>query len=172
MERRLSEPRPEYLILGLLKPGPDHGYRLYQTFERNLGTVWHLSQPQFYATLKRLAAKDWIADLAAEASGRQVYTLTETGEQRFNQWLSTDCVSSARVIRLEFISRLFFADFLGSPPPGQLIRSQRAVVLDEIAKHRQLLSTSQPAGKYNALSLDFRLSQLTALLGWLESLPK
>ncbi|MBU0935817.1 MAG: PadR family transcriptional regulator, partial [Spirochaetes bacterium] len=163
MERRLSEPRPEYLVLGLLKPGPDHGYRLYQTFERHLGTVWHLSQPQFYATLKRLAAKGWIAESPrAETSGRQNYALTEAGEQRFMQWLASDCVSSARVIRLEFISRLFFADFLGAPPSGQLVRSQIIAVQNEIIKHHGLLSRLPPSDKYNAMSLDFRLSQLTA----------
>ena len=45
---------PEYALLGFLVAGPSHGYNLHQHFLVELGHVWHLSQSQAYAILKRL----------------------------------------------------------------------------------------------------------------------
>ncbi|HAP43483.1 MAG: hypothetical protein A2087_03340 [Spirochaetes bacterium GWD1_61_31] len=170
MERRLSEPRPEYLILGLLKAGPDYGYRLHLAFERYLGKVWHISQSQFYAMLKRLSVKGWVEASADKASGRQVFALAAEGERRLALWLSADSVSSARIIRLEFISRLFFAEFLGDPPARNMIDGQIGTVRSEVANLRRLLDQLGDGEHYNALGLEFRLSQLAALEAWLGTL--
>ena len=48
---------PEFALLGLLAIKPAHGYDLYQQLITDLGQVWHLSQSQAYAILKRLETR-------------------------------------------------------------------------------------------------------------------
>ena len=45
---------PEMALLGQLYDSPGHGYDLHRTVVSDLGHVWHLSQSQAYAILKRL----------------------------------------------------------------------------------------------------------------------
>ena len=48
---------PEMALLGLLYKEAGHGYDLHRTVNADLGQVWHLSQSQAYAILKRLEAQ-------------------------------------------------------------------------------------------------------------------
>jgi DNA-binding PadR family transcriptional regulator len=45
---------PEFALLGFLLTGPQHGNDLHRHLRAELGHVWHLSQSQAYAILKRL----------------------------------------------------------------------------------------------------------------------
>jgi len=50
-------------LLGLLYGSSGHGYDLHRKVITDLGQVWHLSQSQAYAILKRLEAQ---GDISAE----------------------------------------------------------------------------------------------------------
>ena len=47
---------PEMALLGQLYGSPGHGYDLHRKVFTDLGYVWHLSQSQAYAILKRIAS--------------------------------------------------------------------------------------------------------------------
>src|SRR5690349_23848304 len=59
---------PEFALLGFLIAGPSHGYDLHQRFVTELGQVWHLSQSQAYAILKRLEQRGDISARVVERS--------------------------------------------------------------------------------------------------------
>jgi DNA-binding PadR family transcriptional regulator len=80
---------PEMALLGLLYGAPGHGYDLHRKVITDLGQVWHLSQSQAYAILKRLEAKgeiivdempqdklpprQWLENTLAELPHEQIY---------------------------------------------------------------------------------------------------
>ncbi len=80
------------------------------TFQAELGNVWHLSQSQAYAILKRLEARGDISSRLVEQDklpARQILYITSSGKQRFEEWLQ-NAGHNARSIRLEFLTRLYF----------------------------------------------------------------
>src|SRR5919108_1514929 len=100
---------PEFALLGFLIAGPSHGYDLHQRFVVELGYVWHLSQSQAYAILKRLENRGDISAHMIEQEklpARQMLRITETGRRRFFEWLELGIGKTARSIRLEFLTRL------------------------------------------------------------------
>jgi PadR family transcriptional regulator AphA len=168
----LGSVSPEFSLLGFLSQSPAHGYELHQKLTAELGQVWHLSQSQIYSILNRLEGKDLIEGHLQEQEklpARRLYKLTAAGRARFEEWLSSSSRPSARVIRIEFITRLYFANSRDPELAEQLIAEQ---ILDMQARLEQLqeLQSSQPAGQvFNQLGLDLRIRQLGSILDWLNS---
>jgi DNA-binding PadR family transcriptional regulator len=105
---------PEFALLGFLIAGPSHGYDLHQRFTVELGHVWHLSQSQAYAILKRLVGHGDITSQVVEQEklpSRQKLRITAQGRQRYFEWLKTGIATNSRSIRLEFLTRLYFTQF-------------------------------------------------------------
>ena len=102
---------PEMALLGLLYKEAGHGYDLHRTVKADLGQVWHLSQSQAYAILKRLEAQ---GDISVEKipqeklPSRQLLQMTGQGRKNFLDWLNAPSGGSTRAIRMEFITRLYF----------------------------------------------------------------
>src|SRR5512145_2993463 len=95
---------PEMTLLGLLYREPGHGYDLHRTVVTDLGQVWHLSQSQAYAILKRLEARGDISieEIPQEKlPPRQLLQMTPEGCKRFMEWLEAPSGGSTRAIRME-----------------------------------------------------------------------
>src|SRR5512137_1912957 len=110
--RRIGTRSPEYALLGFLYEHPRHGYALHRQLVTELGHVWHVSQSQAYNILKRLEIQGWISSSTQEQEklpARQNLQITEAGRRRFEEWLEAPSGSSVRAIRLEFITRIYFA---------------------------------------------------------------
>ena len=169
--KHTSDVRPEYPILGLLMHRSMHGYDLYRQFQSNLGRVWHISQSQMYSILKRLEVQGLVEGLVeggGETPSRRYLAVTPLGLSRFSTWLlsPTDC--SSRVLRLEFISRLFFASMEGEDMPAVIIQDQIETAERELSNHRRILAEIPEEEVFNRLSIDFRVRQLGAILEWLH----
>jgi DNA-binding PadR family transcriptional regulator len=164
---------PEYAILGLLMLGPSHGYDLHQRLTADLGNVWHVSQSQAYSILKRLEERGDIAtrlERKAKPPRRQVLHITPTGRKRFRQWMEGTANSGARTVRLEFLTRLYFARLLA---PAQVVRihtAQEREVAMAIRRLRLLLSQVPGDQTFNRMSLDLRLRQMDLVRLWLQEI--
>jgi PadR family transcriptional regulator AphA len=161
---------PEMALLGLLYGGPGHGYDLHRQVVTDLGQVWHLSQSQAYAILKRLEVQgDILGEEIRQAKlpPRLLFHLTPQGKQRFLAWLEASSGGSARAIRMEFVTRLYFIQQHMPEKVEQAFSIQRNEVAFHI--HRlENLRADLPAGQvYNRMSLDMRLKQLHCVLEWL-----
>ena len=166
---------PEMALLGQLFGSPGHGYDLHRTVVSDLGHVWHLSQSQAYAILKRLEAQGNISmeEIPQEKlPSRQLLHLTQQGRERFLKWLDTSSGGSTRAIRLEFITRLYFLKQYFPEKIAQAFDQQRL----EVEAHIQRLEDTRehlPDDQiYNRMSLDMRLKQLRAVLEWLDECQK
>jgi DNA-binding PadR family transcriptional regulator len=163
---------PEYALLGFLSLDSAHGYELHQKLTAELGQVWHLSQSQIYSILNRLERKGLIQGTLQEQKKlppKRLYKLTTAGQERFDDWLGSSSRPSARVIRIEFITRLFFAYSRDPDMAVQLVEEQ---IADTQARLQQLedIQFTQPTGKiFNQMGLDLRIRQLNSILDWLIS---
>ena len=72
-------------------------------------------------------------------------------------------------MRLEFISRLFFASTQNPAIVGAIVEAQIAKVEHELKNHERLLADLGPENLFNRLSLELRICQLGAQRAWLEN---
>lgn len=162
---------PEMALLGLLYSGPSHGYDLHRKVITDLGEVWHLSQSQAYAILKRLEAQ---GEISAEAMAqeklpsRQVLSMTERGRERFLSWLEATSAGSTRAIRMEFVTRLYFLRMYFPHKIAQAFDAQRLEAQNQIQRLDNLHQELPVDRPFSRISLDLRLKQLRVVLEWLD----
>ena len=163
---------PEYALLGFLIAGPCHGYDLHHRFSTELGQVWHLSQSQAYSILKRLERRGDISAQIVEQDklpARQMLRITAQGRRRFNEWL--DGISrNARAIRLEFLTRLYFAQIYNPEKVTQIHKAQRIEIASTIERLESQLARIPPERQFNRFSLDLRLRQMILILEWMSDI--
>lgn len=163
---------PEYVLLGLLNQQPAHGYALHERITQELGTIWHISLSQTYNLLNRLESQGYIAGMAQEQEklpARRKFRVTSAGRRRFEDWLSAPTEPSAHAIRVEFLTRLFFALAISPANAQSLIDQQIASTQEGLAQLQTLLGELPPEQIVNCLGLEFRVQQLTGVIAWLDN---
>jgi DNA-binding PadR family transcriptional regulator len=174
---QISEPA-EYVILGLLKTRPMHGYEMFQHFEHGtLGQIIHLEMSQMYAFLKKLEKLAYI-EAEQESRGRRpprrTFHLTGEGEQVFCSWLTLP-VEKPRDIRILFLIKLYFIRYFLPDQIDYLIEQQIHACRCFLAylESQQHENTSTHTGDdifFNRVVLRSRIHQTHALLGWMLEL--
>jgi PadR family transcriptional regulator, regulatory protein AphA len=163
--------RPEFVALGFLEERSLHGYDLYRRFEAALGKVWHISQSQMYSILKRLEAQGLVeAELepGKRNQAKRILSGTELGKARFSEWLLSPSDCGSRIIRLEFISRLYFARQSHPGLLARIVEGQRLAIARQLGNHESLLSATQASETFNRLGLELRIHQLRGIKLWIE----
>ena len=164
---------PEFALMGFLIEKPSHGYDLHQRLTTELGQVWHLSQSQAYAILKRLETRgDISARMVAQEKlpARQMLHITASGRKRFFAWLETEISTTARSVRLEFLTRLYFANLYRPEIISQIYQSQLSEIDSKIEQLETLIEHLPPEQTYNRLSLDLRLQQMKLIENWMAEI--
>jgi len=166
---------PEMALLGLLYKEAGHGYDLHRTVNADLGQVWHLSQSQAYAILKRLELR---GDISAQKisqkklPNRQLLQMTEQGRENFLAWLNAPSGGSIRAIRMEFITRLYFLKMYFPKKIAKAFDQQRAEAETHIRRLEKSLAELPSEQMYNRMSLEMRLKQLKFVHKWLDESQK
>ena len=164
---------PEFVLLGFLIAGPSYGYDLHQRFTAELGHVWHLSQSQAYAILKRLEDHGDVSVKVVEQErlpARQMLRITETGRRRFFKWLEQGVGKNARSIRLEFLTRLYFTQRYRPENIVQIYTAQSAEIKSTVERLEGLLEQLPAEQAFNRLSLQLRLQQLRLIQNWMAEI--
>jgi len=162
---------PEMALLGLLYAGPNYGYDLHKKISTDLGYVWHLSQSQAYAILKRLEKR---GDITSEEIAqdrlptRQLLRLTPIGAERFLSWIDAPSSGSIRAIRLEFVTRVYFAKLYFPEKITSLIARQREGAKYHIQRLEKIITERLEDNLYDRMSLSLRLFHLRDVLEWLD----
>lgn len=147
---------------------PQHPYELHQEFDRELGRVWHVGQSHLYAHLKQLAESGLVAvktEAQANRPARNVYHITSAGQAYFTNWLHQPS-RHVRHIRLEFLARLYFFRRLSLPGLEQLVADQKALLQAMVESLGRAIA--QAGDKYWMLVLEFRQSEMQAIIRWLD----
>ena len=173
--RHAGSHSPEYALLGFLYEEPNHGYILQKQLVTELGHVWHVSQSQTYAILKRLVNQGDISSSTLEQKklpARQLLEISARGRRRFKDWLQTPSGGSVRAVRLEFITRLYFAQKLYPELIPTMIEDESADINAALARLETARGAIPPEQPFNQLSLDLRIRQLYSVRDWLNECRK
>ena len=171
--RQAGNLSPEFALLGFLMGGPSHGYDLHQRFLTELGYVWHLSQSQAYAILKRLENNGYISARTVEQDrlpAKQTLHITAPGRRRFLDWIDSGVGTNARSIRLEFLTRLYFTKQYKPEETLRIYQAQCAEIESCIKRLKNLLTHLPPEQDFNRLSLDLRLRQMYLIRDWMTEI--
>lgn len=166
----MSARSPEYALLGFLYGQPNHGYALHHQLITEFGYIWHVSQSHTYAILKRLATWGYISSTSQEQEklpARQLLKLTESGRRRFEDWLHTPSGSSLRAIRVELITRLYFARIYDPGLIQSILKAQSVEIENTLTR---LVNNRKSAPReliFNRLSLELRIRELRSVRDWL-----
>ncbi|MEK3723897.1 PadR family transcriptional regulator [Paenibacillus sp. FSL H8-0034] len=160
----------ELLVLGLLMTQSQHGYKINEFIENNLGRVSDMKKATAYSILKRLNQKGYV-DVTIEQEGnrppRQIYTITSSGEEQFKLLLRAtlsglDNVTPSGDIGLMFIDHL---------------STQEAIELMELKlqKVEQLITSLSAVPRHGQrtgidLSIKHRITLLESEKSWLSNL--
>jgi DNA-binding PadR family transcriptional regulator len=166
---------PEFAVLGLLYLGPMHGYDLHRKLVADLGYVWHLSQSETYAILKRLENRGYLSGQSIpqeKLPPRQLLQITPAGRNHFAEWLQTPSGGSIRAVRMEFLTRLYFTHLHEPANIDQLFNAQHAETEKQIQRLIATLQSLPGEQIFNRMSLEMRIRQLNLVLSWLEDCQK
>ena len=167
-----SELAPQFVVLGFLRIRPMHGYNLHRHLQADLHELWHISQSQSYAILKRLEKRGWVAptpETHDKRHDRIIFHLSEEGKSHFDLWLSRPTASSTRAIRVEFLTRLFFASQLETGLAARLLQEQIGASRRDLARLERHLEEIPGHEPFNRLGLQLRIRQLITAVEWLQS---
>jgi PadR family transcriptional regulator AphA len=173
-----KELAPEWALLGLLTQKPMHGYELYRYFTdpSALGQVWYLGLSQMYKLLKELEGQGCLEATLEEQENypdRKVYHITPSGRAAFLQWMEKP-ISSPRLIRVEFLAKLFLAQLLGSEMIERVIGTQLETCQAQLTRLQERarltdweLEIENWELTFKHLVFRFRQGQIQAIIDWL-----
>jgi DNA-binding PadR family transcriptional regulator len=101
------------------------------------------------------------------APARRHFRLTLAGRRRFETWLNTPTECSSRAIRIEFLSRLYFARAISLDVAERLIEQQIETTRADLARLNDQLDEIPGDHTFNRLGLGLRVRQMASILDWL-----
>ncbi|MCI0633653.1 MAG: PadR family transcriptional regulator [Actinobacteria bacterium] len=131
----------ELAILGLLKERSMHGYQLSKRLTDSLGGFWRVSYGSLYPTLKRLerqGAVEQVFDRQEVGRRKNVYRITEAGEQLFRELLE-ESGPDATGEDNRFRVRMAFFKYLSPETRIRLLERRRAFLEERLST----IATSQ-----------------------------
>jgi DNA-binding PadR family transcriptional regulator len=176
MPRQTSPLSIEYVLLGFLDQEPIHGYDLFKklhSFEA-IGLVWQIKQSQLYALLERLEAEGLVTSSIIPGdshANRKQFHITSVGRQTFYAWRGSP-VQHGRDIRMEFLAKLYFAINQDVQVTIDLIDEQHNHCLEWLADLQLSLEKTEESQEYERIVFGYRISQIQAILKWLEETKK
>jgi len=156
------------LILGLLLSHEMHGYQLYEVLKENPGTPISLKKPNTYKLLGDMEKDGWVTYFTEQEGNRpqrQVYSVTQKGEEAFFQLLREN-LSSYPEPEFPGVVGLDFLHLLPSEEAGELLESRLALVQSKF----QDLDEMDPEIRQSHLSAGYLHKFYQNELGWLTEL--
>lgn len=173
MTKKSSAHTLEYILLGLIRDEPAHGYALFGRLKdsKELSLIWQVKRSKVYYLLEKSEKEGYLSSVTS-AQGpypdRKVYRITELGRNILEEWLHTP-VRSSRFVRLAFLSKLYFLSREDNESAQELIEKQIEVCkkwLESLKKRSQIVG---PGEFMSAEIFSFRVGQIKAMIDWLEN---
>lgn len=165
-------PSSEYALLGLLIPGPCHGYEIHKQLQdpSGIGMIWGVKMSNLYAQLEKLEKKGLIRgkiQAGDHRPARMEFTLTSEGQQAFEVWLHK-LIEHPRDFRQEFMVRLFFLTRYHSDEIPGIVKDQLSLCEKWSQKILEADIAPSRDGSFPNLVYHFRLSQVQSMIDWLK----
>jgi PadR family transcriptional regulator, regulatory protein AphA len=170
IKAEISRNPAEYPVLGILTLGEAHGYDICRRLHKGIGPIWKLGKSQVYALLSRLERDGLVAHERMDQENlpaRNMFRITPTGEEVFREWLDAP-VNHVRDMRLEFLTKLWFARQTDPDHERTLIEHQLAVCGEKVKRLEALKAMCST--EIESRSISFRLTIVRAAASWLGEL--
>lgn len=160
-------------MLGFFRQESKHGYAVHQALSdpAGLGPVWRIKLSRLYALLNKLEEAGYLTSTTEpqeKRPPRKVFHLTAEGEAVFLSWIQRP-VRHGRLLRLEFLIKLYFARLEGEEAAARLLAAQREQCHEWLAIEREIINEEIAGGRrYGRLVHAFRSGQLQAMLNWIN----
>jgi len=162
-----TKPSTEYALLGALMSGSKHGYEILQFINTALGSTWYVGTSPLYVLLKRLE-RDGLLHSSVETQdtrpSKRVFKLTSKGKKVFLNWLHSP-TEHVRDLRIEFLGKIFFFQYLSLDGGSELIKNQ-VQVLKQIKKRIEQRKTKEKDA-FKKLVFESKMATVEAWLQWL-----
>jgi DNA-binding PadR family transcriptional regulator len=162
----------ELAILGLLKERSMHGYQLSKRLTDSLGGFWRVSYGSLYPSLKRLerqGAVEQIFDSQEVGRRKNVYRITEHGEQLFQELLEeTGPESSGEDNR--FRVRMAFFKYLSPETRIRLLERRRVFLEERLNTIRASLAAATNSDTYTVSMMQHGRESTEQDIAWLNGL--
>jgi DNA-binding PadR family transcriptional regulator len=163
--------RLEYVLLGLVRRQPIHGYELLQRWNEpnGISLIWQVKTGPLYAALEKLEQLGHLGSLLIPGESsppRKEYRITAAGEQAFLDWMKTP-VSAARDFRQDFLARLFFGQDVDLAVTKALFSQQELICQSWLASLEKQLDASVG---FERQVFTFRICQVQGILKWLKEM--
>lgn len=162
----------ELLLLGLLRQGEMHGYRLNEFINRDLAYCTDLKRPTAYHLLSKMTDSGWIVETEEQEGNRpprKVYQLTADGEQAFQRLLRENLAAHTPT-RFPDDMGIAFLDALSPTEARELLHTRRQGIQAEQAAIQAALSGGHGhSGLGIVLVLEHQAHHLAAELAWLDA---
>ena len=153
-------------LLGLLEPGPCHGYDLKREYDARFGLQRPVKPAQVYSTLSRLLRDGAVSIVSVDrvdGPDRTTYALTDDGVTHLERWLA-EPEDATPHLHSTVYTKVVLA-LLSGRPADRILDGQRTA---HLAVMRELTARKRGAGLTTTLGCDFSLFHLEADLRWLE----
>ncbi len=162
----------EHALLGFLRQQPMYGYEIHQRLSElgGVGRVWQLKQSRVYSLLSKLERSgliEAVVEPQPPRPPRKVLHLTPQGREAFSAWVRSP-VGQGHKLRLDFMTKLYFAQQEGAEVVAALLHGQRRACEQWLAAQQALAGESGEGAHYEWLVHQFRIGQIEAMLGWLD----
>lgn len=174
MAKKSSAHTLEYILLGLIREEPAHGYALYEKLRSTseLSLIWQVKRSKLYYLLDKLETDELLLSSITSQSpypDRKIFQITNRGNDILDKWMSSPVMSS-RYVRLAFLSKLYFVLRQDKRLAEDLITKQIEVCqgwLDNLERQHKDLDQIE---LINSQVFLFRIGQIEAMLSWLNNL--
>ncbi|HDQ15349.1 MAG TPA: PadR family transcriptional regulator [Sediminispirochaeta sp.] len=159
----------KFAILGLLDEEPHYGYEIKQKFEQMMGSLWPISYGQLYPTLRKLAEEKLVTMQTVQgkkAVEKNVYSITNSGRERFLRWLGKKDKKDQLSIKDEFTLSLFFLHRLEKQQAVELLRLKAEDVKNRERTYSEEMRSHGPI--YKKLLTRKMLLYIQAEQAWLQ----
>ena len=156
----------ELLLLGLLRRGDTHGYRLHEFINNYMASCTDLKKPTAYYLLDKMADKGWIEQMDEQSGShppRRVYSLTPAGEAAFQRLLREN-LAAYHPAHFAGDVGLAFLDALNAGEARDLLQQRREIIAAKLAESR---ATPPHSGSMQFV-IDHATRHLEAELAWLD----
>jgi DNA-binding PadR family transcriptional regulator len=155
-----------HVLLGLLQSGPQTGYELERSIEREVAPAWSAGFSQIYPALSRMRRSGWVL-LRVLGPGRGprrlLYRVTASGRRELRRWLQE--APPLRRRNDGELARLAFLDALALPDRRRALLALEAALSAEVARLRAL----PMPGSYRGLVRRAAIEEREALRRFLKS---
>lgn len=172
-----SQAAKTLMVLGLLKPGPKHGYELHRIVVAHGALYADFKKPTLYHLLQRLADQGAVSVHAESgARGRRgerlVYELTPAGDRLFRQLMrsilsSYDPGQAGLEVAAVFLRRISVREAVQLLEKRRtVVRERRNAMAGELGELGRRSSLQRIAAGY--LATDHALSLMDAEIAWMD----